>query len=192
MRWPDTDGQVEAEQAVSRVGGTRGACHGWSRSVDVGLGRLGRSSLSHELPVTVMQDFSNRPHSGSFEGIRCCRAASKSSPRQNDGGLGDESDDTHFGAASTGQGVDLVDAVDELGPPPGQNASRRGGVAGLSWWRCISSSARGAYAGGVDAVEMDEVLVYRYAPVGPCDTSIDRALMVPQRAFVAQFKAVSL
>ena len=39
MRWSDADGRVEAEQAVSRVWGTRGACHGWSRSVDVGLRR---------------------------------------------------------------------------------------------------------------------------------------------------------
>ncbi len=44
--------------------------------------------------------------------------------------VGDESDDLHLGAAlGTGQGVDFIDAVDELGPALGEGAPGWCGVA---------------------------------------------------------------
>ena len=46
----------------------------------------------------------------------------------NHAGLGDESEDLHLATASVaGQRVDLVDAVDELGPSFVGGASRRSG-----------------------------------------------------------------
>jgi len=42
------------------------------------------------------------------------------------GGLGDESDDFHLGAASAGQRVDVVDFVDELRPSFAHRAFLRG------------------------------------------------------------------
>ena len=73
---------------------------GWWRSVDVGLGRLGRSSLSRKLQVKVSQDFPDG------------------------GGLGDESDHAHFRPASTGQRVDLVDTVGAFSAPAGAESPK--------------------------------------------------------------------
>ena len=42
------------------------------------------------------------------------------------GGLSDESDDFHLGAASAGQRVDVIDFVDELRPSLAHRAFRRG------------------------------------------------------------------
>ena len=75
-----------------------------------------------------------------------------------DGGLGDESEYLHLATASiAGQRVDLVNAIDELGP------SFVGGAAGRSRLLFIVRANR--FSGvlpdaiGVSAVEMDQVLV---------------------------------
>ncbi len=79
----------------------------------------------------MVQDLANRPHSGSFEGIRCCRAPSKGCSRQNDAGLGDESNDAHFAAAVfANQRVGFEHTADQVGP----------------------SSAKGSALGGVELV----------------------------------------
>ena len=72
--------------------------------------------------------------------------------------LGDESENLHLAAASvTGQGVDFVDAIDELAPSFGESGSWRAGRFGCSGGVVVSE--RGADSIGVSAVEMDEMLV---------------------------------
>ena len=73
-------------------------------------------------------------------------------------GFGNESEDLHLCTASVaGQRVDLVDAVDELGPSFVENASRRrrpGFVIGANVFSVGLSNAI-----GVGAIEMNQVLV---------------------------------
>ena len=78
-----------------------------------------------------------------------------------DAGLGDEGEDLHLGpAARTGQRVDLVDTVDELGPSLGQRGSRRGRLLiHLTLWSNATTSAGCPHAIGVSAVEMDQMFV---------------------------------
>lgn len=75
-----------------------------------------------------------------------------------DARLGDESEDLHLAAASVAeQRVDVVDAVDELGPSFVGGASRRsrlGFVVGTNVFSEVLSDAI-----GIDAVEMDQVFV---------------------------------
>ena len=73
------------------------------------------------------------------------------------GGLSDESEDLHFAtASSTSQGVDFVDAVDELGPSFVRGTSswsRLGFVIGTNLDSVGLSNAI-----GLSAVEMNQVL----------------------------------
>jgi len=76
-----------------------------------------------------------------------------------DQGLGDESQELHRGIASgTGERVDLVNTVDELGPPLGKSAPERCGLGFLGCSRRLFSVG-GSNAIGVGAVEMNQVLV---------------------------------
>ncbi len=70
--------------------------------------QVGRSSLSRGVVLPVRQN----PTDG--------------------GGLSDESDDFHLGAASAGQRVDVIDFVDELRPSFAHRAFRRGRFSLLS------------------------------------------------------------
>jgi len=75
-------------------------------------------------------------------------------------GLGDEGKDLHLGpTAPTGQWVDFIDAVDELGPALGEGAPGWRGVGCIVGRSAIPCPVGGANAIGVGAVEMDEVLV---------------------------------
>ena len=72
--------------------------------------------------------------------------------------LGDEGKNLHLPTAvRTGQRVDIINPVNELGPSFAQSAAGRSGLARLSRWLAVSEG--GAHAVGVGAVEMDEVLV---------------------------------
>jgi hypothetical protein len=76
-----------------------------------------------------------------------------------DGGVGDEREDSHRSAALvTGQGVDLVDTVDELGPTLAQSASGRRGGLGAGYGSLVIP-VRGAHPVGVNAVEMNQVFI---------------------------------
>ena len=76
-----------------------------------------------------------------------------------EGGLDDEGEDLHlFPAPPTGQRVDLVDTVNELGPSLSQNAWTRGSLCHL-FRRVAVSEARGTNAIGVGALETDEMFV---------------------------------
>ena len=73
-------------------------------------------------------------------------------------GVGDERDNFHLAAAlDAGQGVDLVDTVDELGPSFVGGASRRSGLGFVVGPNLVSVGASNAM--GVGAIEMDQVLV---------------------------------
>jgi hypothetical protein len=76
-----------------------------------------------------------------------------------DRGLVDESQELHRGIASgTGERVDLVNTVNELGPPLGKSAPGRC-VLGFVGCRGRLFSVGGSNAIGVSAIEMDQVLV---------------------------------
>ena len=53
----------------------------------------------------------------------------------------------------------FLDPVDEIGPSFAQSAPGRCDVVGFTGWSRILPPVRCAYAVGVDAVEMDQVLV---------------------------------
>lgn len=77
-----------------------------------------------------------------------------------DGGLGDEREDFHGAATlATGQGVDLEDSVEELGPALAQSAPGRRGVGGLLERSRRLRAVVGAYTIGVGAIEMNQMLV---------------------------------
>ena len=73
-------------------------------------------------------------------------------------GVGDEREDFHVGAALVaGQRVDVVDAVDELGPSFVGGASRRSRIVFVVGTNLLSVVLPDAI--GVGAVEMNQVLV---------------------------------
>ena len=78
------------------------------------------------------------------------------------GGLSDESDDFHLGAASAGQRVDVIDFVDELRPSFAHRAFRRARLA-FSFSLVLHGVAPmrhgGANAVGISPIEMHEMLV---------------------------------
>lgn len=75
-----------------------------------------------------------------------------------DGGVGDESEYLHLATASiAGQRVNLVDAVDELGPSIVGSASRRSGLGAVVGTNLLSEALSDAI--GVGAIEMNQVLV---------------------------------
>lgn len=95
--------------------------------------------------------------SGSFEGVRCERERANNLP--NHVGLNDEREDRHLCPTGTGEGGDLVDAVDELCPPVGKVVvwvaagrrlrrrwrARRCGKRSGRGWRRRGRSGRGAF-----------------------------------------------
>ena len=94
-------GGAKLVKCVSWVRDTRGVSIQVGRLVDGDLGGLGRSSRS-SFALEMIQDASD------------------------DRRLGNEGDDFHlFSASTTGQRVDLVDTVDELGPSLTQSTSSR-------------------------------------------------------------------
>ena len=102
--------------------------------------RVGRSSLSRGVVVPVRQN----PTDG--------------------GGLSDESDDFHLGAASAGQRVDVIDFVDELRPSFAHRAFRRGRFSlplpfSLILLGVAPMRHGGANAIGIGPIEMHEMLV---------------------------------
>ena len=93
---------MEAERGCFQGLGHTGSVQ-WGGSVNVWHSGLWRRSLSGKFLIEVSQDLAD------------------------DGRLVDESDDAHLGATlPTGQRVDLVDPVDELGPAFSKSASGRG------------------------------------------------------------------
>ena len=80
-----------------------------------------------------------------------------------DGGVDNEGKELHFFPASrTGQRVDLVDTVNELGPSFAQSASLRGSILdalGLVYGGLVGSDGLGTDAVGVSTVESDEMFV---------------------------------
>jgi hypothetical protein len=104
----------------------------------------------------------------------------------NDRGLGDESKKLHRGIASgTGQRVDLVDAIDELGPSLAHSATWRRGVVGGFGWRGGVCAVGGSNAIGVGTVEMDPVFfrlrnVDEETAPGDVDRLRERAVRIGQ------------
>ena len=78
------------------------------------------------------------------------------------GGLSDESDDFHLGAASAGQRVDVIDFVDELRPSFAHRAFRRGRFSllfSLVLLGVVTMRHGRARAVGIDHIKMHEMLV---------------------------------
>ena len=78
------------------------------------------------------------------------------------GGLSDESDDFHLGAASAGQRVDVIDFVDELRPSFAHRAFRRGRLPlpfSLVLLGVATMRHGGARTVGIGPIEMHEMLV---------------------------------
>ena len=80
------------------------------------------------------------------------------------GGLGDESDDFHLGAAAAGQRVDVIDFIDKLRPSFAHRAFRgsRFFLASLVFFvlrGVVTMRHGGANAVGVGPIEMNQVLV---------------------------------
>ncbi len=78
------------------------------------------------------------------------------------GGLGNESDDFHLGAALAGQRVDVIDFVDELCPSFAHRAFGRGRLAfpfSLVLLGVATMRHGGANAIGIGPIEMHEMLV---------------------------------
>lgn len=80
-----------------------------------------------------------------------------------DGGVDHEGEELHFSPASrTGQRVDLVDTVNELGPSLAPSASFLGSFLDafrLVYGRVVGSDGLGTNAVGVSTVESDEMFV---------------------------------